>query len=427
MTKQEWNKLIETVPKTLSENQKQEISQIIQEIQNRFFGKSNIPKQEKTPKIQFSEEQLKAINCNKKYILLKARAGSGKTAVLVERVKKLLKSGVSQNEILLLAFNKKASEEMKNRISKEFQNSKTFHSFAYRIVQPKKLLIEKEYEKFLKKLISEENETKLTKISEISSYIQNAKQRGFSPKDMEKKVEKYPQHRFSNKIYSQYENFEKIDFLDLLKLATEKLSKDNIGNLKYILIDEFQDFTPLFFKLIQKIIEIIPEVYIFAVGDDWQGINGFAGADLKYFHNFSNYFPKAEILTMVTNFRTPEKIVEFSNSILEGTKSIANRKGGEIIRTSQLPKDRKIMVIIRNNFEKDNFQTYKNLKFITAHKSKGLEFDEVAIVKNSYNKLHPNSPNFAIFGKSESEILEEENRLFYVAVTRAKEKLYILQ
>jgi len=87
-------------------------------------------KMKNNSKIQFSEEQLAVINSREKYILLKARAGSGKTAVIVERTKQLLKEGINEDEILLLAFNKKASLEMNERIGNGFQNAKTFHSLA---------------------------------------------------------------------------------------------------------------------------------------------------------------------------------------------------------------------------------------------------------------------------------------------------------
>ena len=61
-------------------------------------------------------------------------------------------------------------------------------------------------------------------------------------------------------------------------------------DLKHIFVDEFQDFSELFYRLIEKIIRNNFDANLFCVGDDWQAINGFAGSELKYFKNF-NKFP----------------------------------------------------------------------------------------------------------------------------------------
>jgi len=605
LTKDDCKELILKLPDTqISEVEKKEIKKILANIKAKFFTTS----QKSNEKIDFSDEQLKAINCTAKNILLKARAGSGKTAVLVERAKRLLNRG---EDVLLLAFNKKASEEMKRRIGNNFQNSKTFHSFAYSIVKPKdkiiferkqleflqdlifseknnfpdidfstigndeisqkkanlseeyfvqyirnrsdislngdevksngekwiadflfengvnfeyeqefswdrksycpdftienrvilehwgidetqengntpqdwtksfadyksemerkrefwknndKILIEtsiadlkngrEEFEKILKdrlekvgikfrKLSTSEIYKKMDfpiiyKITElVNSYISQARQKNLKPEDLAKKIPNFPETQnfllFANRIFKKYQDSNKIDFLNLLELAIKNIKRDDIENFNHILIDEFQDFSPIFYELISKIITLKPEINIFAVGDDWQGINGFAGADLGYFQNFGEYFPNPKILEMNTNYRSLSEIVNYGNKILEGKDAVAYRQGGEVLEVSKMPtfpKDKKIAILVRTNYEKKGIPKCENCEVITAHKSKGLEFDEVLIWnKDSFGKIHPDNKFFKIFGKSENEILEEEKRLFYVAVTRAKEKLYII-
>jgi DNA helicase-4 len=600
LTKQICKELISQLPNYISKSEKVEIQDILKRIEDKFFSTEN-------REIKFDSDQLKAINSKAKNILLKARAGSGKTEVLVQRVKKLLKNNIKQNEILLLAFNKKASLEMKKRVRNNFQNSKTFHSFAYSITKPKNdILMERkqllfiqnlipkselieigtdeisqnrdklspdyfvdyirnrsgislngdnvksegekwiadflfengisfEYEKWinwnkeaykpdftienrvtlehwgidennpngktpdnwskswqeyknemqekrafwknrgeklletsivdlkkgreefekilktklesanikLKKLSDREIEKKVLenfpiiyKITErIEKYISTAKSKSWTPKDLSKKIANFSEEReflnLANSVYKKYEDSQKTDFNDLLIRATENIEKSQVQNLKHILIDEFQDFNPLFNKLIQKIMSLNPEVNIFAVGDDWQGINGFAGADLKYFQNFEKYFDKPEILEMNKNYRSKKAIVDFGNQIMKGygSEATSTSDGGEVLEISEFPqKDRKITFITRTNKEKNIFNG-DEVEKITAHKSKGLQYYEVLLQENSFlNKdIHSENRFYKIFGKSEDEIREEEKRLFYVAATRAKDRLFILK
>ena len=610
MTKEDWKILIEQTLSSLSIKESKDIEKIVNKIQNNFF---HSPIQSKEETIIFSKEQLKAINCQDKYILLKARAGSGKTAIIVERVKRILESGVSKNEILLLAFNKEASLEIGNRISQKFfnfDNSKTFHSFAWNIINPEKVIFGKEQETFLQKIILEnrnsflnfkteikdeisslnmdlskkdfiqyirkqekltfngffvksngekwisdflfehnisfkyekrfdwngksyhpdfeispniilehwgidENQIKgetpkswnktfseyknemqrkrefwsarnelfietsildlkngrehfenilklrlekagvvfqklsieeiynklqfqtILKITnQVNSYIANAKQKNLSHLDLKKKISLFPKNKdfllFANLIFEKYENSKKFDFLDLLKKAIENISKKDVSNLKYLLIDEFQDFSPLFYELINKIKTLNPKINIFAVGDDWQSINGFAGSDLKYFNNFQKYFPHARILEMNTNYRSLSEIVNYGNKLLKGKgkEAIASQSGGTVKNIKQMPdlsQYKKVGIIVRNNYEKKDIPKKKNYEIITAHKSKGLEFDVIVIWnKDSFKKLHKDNKLSEIFGKTKTDILNEEKRLFYVASTRAKEKLYII-
>ncbi|EJF07190.1 ATP-dependent exonuclase V beta subunit, helicase and exonuclease domain-containing [Thiovulum sp. ES] len=528
MTKKECKELIEKLPDSISENEKREIQKILKRINERFFNTSSENK-----KIVFDEDQLIAINSKSKNILLKARAGSGKTAVLVERAKRLLNN---REKVLLLAFNKKASLEMKKRLGNGFQNSKTFHSFASSIVKSKdnilmdrELLLyiqnfipksqlskigndeisqkkeslspdyfvkyirnrsdyslsgdkikskgeklianflfehdkksleiptidpennREEFEKILKSKLQKSG-IKLKKLSDseienrvlanfptiyktterIEKYISIAKSKNWKPEKLDQKIQNFSEEReflkLANSVYKRYEDSNKTDFNDLLIRATQKVSK---LNLDHILIDEFQDFNPLFNGLIQRVLELNPKINIFAVGDDWQGINGFAGADLKYFINFNEYFDNPEILKMRKNYRSRKAIVDFGNKIMsasEDEKAISVLDGGEIIENNKFPKDRDLTFITRSNSEKSKFQDKNITEKITAHKSKGLQFDEVLLQKDSFenNKTHSENRFFKIFGKTDDEIKAEEKRLFYVAITRAKDKLYLI-
>ena len=288
-----------------------------------------------------------------------------------------------------------------------------------------------------------------------------------------------------------------IDFDDLIINATEKImqtrgecefrifqnEKMKVKNLKYILIDEYQDFSKLFFDLILAIKCFNPKVQIFATGDDWQAINGFAGSNLYYFRNFKRLFNNSEVYNLTSNYRSCIKIIETSNTLmaLDGIPSMPTKsESGEICRINvdktfinkestsdliysfkkdsgkikakylktvhrliRLNPDKTFLILSRlNKISGSNLESefsYKlfrmktidknRVKVMTIHKSKGLEADIVIILRAINGVIpfiHPDYEIAAALDKSYDEILDEEKRLFYVALTRAKEKVYIL-
>ena len=102
---------------------------------------------------------------------------------------------------------------------------------------------------------------KILKITEqVNSYISQAKQKSWNPKILAEKIAKLSENKdflpFANIIFEKYEKSKKIDFLDLLELAIKNMSETDVSKLKYLLIDEFQDFSPLFYKLISQIVKL---------------------------------------------------------------------------------------------------------------------------------------------------------------------------
>lgn len=113
--------------------------------------------------------------------------------------------------------------------------------------------------------------------------------------------------------FPEYDEYH-IDFNQCLYKATQKiLSGDydhSIKQLKWILIDEYQDFSELFYGLIQAILSRNPNIILFCVGDDWQAINRFAGSDLKFFLDFKTFFPESDFYNISTNYKCENHIVE---------------------------------------------------------------------------------------------------------------------
>lgn len=101
-------------------------------------------------------------------------------------------------------------------------------------------------------------------------------------------------------------------------IFTRKSGSGDLSKLKYILIDEYQDFSELFHRLIEAIKTHNQKALFFCVGDDWQSINGFAGSELQYYQNFKQYFTNSIRLNISTNYRSASSIVKNGNILMQG-------------------------------------------------------------------------------------------------------------
>lgn len=186
-------------------------------------------------------------------------------------------------------------------------------------------------------------------------FIQRAKKNNMSPEDLltlSRDVNKNDERsfifvQFAASVYNRYEIEKRrqgyIDFDDILVQARQivvnregrvpvrktRESEISLQNLKYVFIDEYQDFSPLFYELVKTIRDFNQQIKFFCVGDDWQAINKFAGSDLKYFNNFPGFFSGASAGSLVQNYRSVEEIVDLGNRLMgnRGTLAKATRKG----------------------------------------------------------------------------------------------------
>ncbi|MBW4573343.1 MAG: UvrD-helicase domain-containing protein [Tolypothrix carrinoi HA7290-LM1] len=139
------------------------------------------------------------------------------------------------------------------------------------------------------------------------------------------------------------------DFDGLMQKATAIVTskqtifrrKSGVGDLKclrYILIDEYQDFSELFHHLIAAIREQNPQAQFFCVGDDWQAINGFAGSDLRFYQNFAQFFLPSQKLHIATNYRSATSIVDIGNTLMQGlgTPARADKTKFGIVEIAEL-------------------------------------------------------------------------------------------
>jgi DNA helicase IV len=108
----------------------------------------------------------------------------------------------------------------------------------------------------------------------------------------------------------------------------------SMRSLKWVLIDEYQDFAPQFFALLQSLRQHNPNIRLFCVGDDWQAINRFTGSDLSFFVDFGKHFEVSYSAALPTNYRSRKAIVEAGNRIMYGKGIpgtwLPDKDGGEI-------------------------------------------------------------------------------------------------
>ena len=211
-----------------------------------------------------------------------------------------------------------------------------------------------------------ENEIRISRMAGLfRQFIERAKRRGWSPDDvsqkingarsssLEPRVELF--HQLALRMYREYEtelsDSNRIDFNDLLVRATKKLEKlagdstirighgtsIRVDQLKWVLLDEYQDFSELYYRMIRAILRAAPEARLLAVGDDWQAINGFAGAELRFFEDFDQYFPGGHRAQITTNYRSDRRVVGAGNRLMKGRGPVgivgpAAKSGGTKVR-----------------------------------------------------------------------------------------------
>lgn len=268
-------------------------------------------------------------------------------------------------------------------------------------------------------------------------------------------------------IYKQYieekNSTGKLDFDDLIVYATKLTNKINL-NYKYIIIDEFQDTSLIRLNLIKQIY-LSENAKIIVVGDDWQSIYNFSGCDLNIFLNFSNYFHNVNNIQLQYTYRNSQELIDIASLFIQKNpnqikKNLISQKHNlnpitlvpytkpsyslKKILNHLFKITNDILIISRNNNDiyqyidkditfKNNTIIFQNhiVQYLTVHKSKGLEA-EYTIILNCNNDIlgFPNKlENAKIIDKlikKEQIPYAEERRLFYVALTRCKEKTFIL-
>ncbi len=281
-----------------------------------------------------------------------------------------------------------------------------------------------------------------------------------------------------------------IDFSDMINRASDYLRNGNHNRrFSYVIIDEFQDISIGRYQLVKAIIENNPACKLFCVGDDWQSIYRFSGSDIALFKQFSDYFGFTVKSKIETTYRFHDPLLNLSSEFIQKNPNQAKKKlkgvsqskhtnykivysvsenqddtyalkqiFDELIQVREDIHNKTIFILGRYNFDVSRIKNEGNIfqinnvdsliqyqakspeheivqltaQFLTVHKAKGLEADIVIILNCNSGKhgfpseLSDDTVLNLLLSEADRFENGEERRLFYVAMTRAKEYLYFV-
>lgn len=465
------------------------------------------------------ENQRKVVTSKTKYLLVSAGAGSGKTLTIIGKIRYLIEiEKLREDEIICISFTNEATNNLKNKLKNNYNYDipcYTFHKLGLEILKTQNYhitdinLMSYLLEEYFISLIehTKENKKRVLKFLKIKYNLFNYHQKysSLTSKDLKllkdlifKFINLFKSNDYNSEdflkflknskskreksfliltyyIYYHYQkelsSKQEIDFNDMISLATQYINKNGYPkNIKYIIIDEFQDTSKVRFNLIKAILNKT-KANLLVVGDDFQSIYRFTGCDLELFLNFKNLFANSEILKIENTYRNSQELISIAgnfimknkNQLEKDLKSNKHEKYplqiiyyqniiktfinliNHIYTTTKKP----ILILGRNNFDvnlltknnhlilKENTIIYlKNphikMTYLTVHRSKGLEEENVIIINLTNDKLgFPNKLKDDkilrhVSLKPNSFPYDEERRLFYVAITRTKNISYLL-
>lgn len=279
--------------------------------------------------------QIHAISHGTGSMLVLAGPGSGKTTVIIQRIRRLTeKMGVSPYRILVITFTKAAAEQMKTRYAalqgKTGVMFGTFHSIFFRILRQacgyslEQVLSEDERRNTMQKLVTEAR----ISVQDQEEYIQQFFSQYSLMKNQLQDVSDFvpeglPKDEFvalSKKFDGWKRRNEKIDFDDMLTECYEVLSQDEKtrkmwqDRFDYILVDEFQDVNRAQYACLQML--AAPKNNLFVVGDDDQSIYGFRGASPSFMLDFPKDFPGTEKVFLDVNYRCSGRIIRLASQVI---------------------------------------------------------------------------------------------------------------
>lgn len=351
--------------------------------------------------------QLEAVTTIRGPVLVIAGAGSGKTRVIVHRVSYMLESKVDPSEILLLTFTRKAASEMLRRVQEILRDDSaqkiyggTFHSFSNYILRKYSNLlgipanftiIDTEdsadtIDLVKSELKIEKKKRSFPKKHRLQEIFSSARNRNIT-------IRKVIEDEFSGLLeYIQeieiiakgYERYKKLcrifDYDDLMEVLRDSLRNNIVfrkkinSHFRYIMVDEYQDT-----NVVQKeIVELIAEGdrNVLVVGDDAQSIYSFRGANYENILRFPQKYPDCRIIKIQENYRSNQKILDFTNEIIENARIGYKKKLHSSILYDTLPEVRK--------FYDQQTEAEFIVEKILEYREKGIALNQIAVLVRAF-------------------------------------------
>jgi DNA helicase-4 len=317
----------------------------------------------------------------------------------------------------------------------------------------------------------------------LRTFIKHAKSNELDPATLVSRASAMPQPyraklfaAIANKVMDAYEkklqDAGDVDFEDLIVDAARHAASDEFKHpYKLILVDEFQDISRARAKLLLSLLNKAPDCQLFAVGDDWQSIYRFAGSDIAIFTGFQSTFGNTATNYLTQTFRSNQGIADVAASFVQRNPSqmkksvrATDKTTDNVVeirqysRLQEIPdligaslaeldaeansdkKLAKVFILGRYRHQSPDSLSYwqqqfaasLDIEFKTIHSSKGLQADYVILIglhagKNAFPSEIADDPLLQIVMPTpETFPHSEERRLFYVALTRAKHRVYLI-
>lgn len=265
-----------------------------------------------------------------------------------------------------------------------------------------------------------------------------------------------------------------VDFSDMINSAAQLVEHGyNIHSYKWVIVDEYQDISIARYRLISAILTQTG-AKLLCVGDDWQSIYRFAGSDISLFTRFGRHFGPSEIMRLESTYRNSQQLIDVAGKFVSqnpdqfkkdlkspklidypitfmchsGNPYPLLKKSIDKIILTDGPNS-SIMILGRTNYDFEIlsqsglFSIHANhqirykaspetpISFLTIHRSKGLEADNVILLlqggRNGFPNAIADDPLLElVLTEQEPYPFAEERRLFYVALTRTRNRTFII-
>jgi DNA helicase-4 len=310
-------------------------------------------------------------------------------------------------------------------------------------------------------------------INLIASFLKLFRAGGWDRSEVTRRAQSERDRRFLELFWPFLDAYEaqlqaegKIDFDAMLIEAARALeARAGPSRYRYIVVDEYQDTSRVRFELIRRLRGRTADCQLFLVGDDWQSIYRFAGADVTYFTRVDRYFGKSARTDLGRTFRLTHDVAELSTRFVTRNPNQLAKRIEPRPNLSQVPavsirlhgpgggpgalkavldeiagqagKDSSVLVLARYNFALEEVTRLgrhgsRPIQALTVHRAKGLEADYVIVIDLKCGilgfptEIEDDPVLRLLLGEEQHFPNAEERRLFYVALTRARSRVYLL-
>jgi DNA helicase-2/ATP-dependent DNA helicase PcrA len=411
--------------------------------------------------VKHTKQQLAAIEHNDGPALVVAGAGTGKTAVITQRIARLILGGKAKPEqVLALTFTEKAAAEMQQRVDELLPYGyvdtqiMTFHALAEKLLREYALdiglspefqilndvqqiiIMQKVLERADFEYFSPQHDP-FAFIAAVRQAISRLKDEGIDALEYQKRLKKLKSLdddetlkplKELGEIYNRYESLCKqknvLDFGDLLiKLQhllniRVKIRREISGRYKYILVDEFQDTNTIQMEILRKI--LTKSNNIMAVGDDDQAIYRFRGASVQNILNFRKIFPESKLIVLKENFRSGQAILDAGYRLIQQNNpqrlEVSEKIDKQLV--AQTNPDAKVKV---TRYRHKLAEVDGVIDKIQSLLKKGVEQKNIAILFRKNNQIKPyiqalNKHQLQYFVHQDVELFDQQSVKTMVAL-----------